>query len=42
LLLKQEISKPGSTIDVSNLPNGLYVIKVVGEKEAHIAKFIKQ
>jgi hypothetical protein len=42
LLLRQEITKPTTTIDVSNLPNGLYVVKVVGEKEAFVCKFIKQ
>ena len=31
-----------NAFDVSNLPNGLYVIKVVGEKGVFAGKFIKQ
>jgi len=42
LLLQQEIMKPNATIDVSNLPNGLYVLKVVREKEVEVGKFIKE
>ncbi len=42
LLLQREITKPDPTINVSNLPDGMYVLKVVGEKEAVVGKFIKQ
>ena len=42
LFLSEEITKPSTTIDVSNLPSGVYVLKVVGEKEVKVGKFIKE
>ncbi|MFH1295791.1 MAG: T9SS type A sorting domain-containing protein [Bacteroidota bacterium] len=41
-LLQQEITEPTTTIDVSTLPSGVYVVKLVGEKGVGIGKFIKQ
>jgi photosystem II stability/assembly factor-like uncharacterized protein len=41
-LLQQEITQPVTTIDVSTLPSGIYVVKVVGEKGVRVEKFIKQ
>jgi hypothetical protein len=41
-LLRQEITEPNTTIDVSTLPNGVYVVKVVGENRAQVGKVIKQ
>lgn len=40
-LLQQEITEPTTTIDVSNLPSGIYVVKVVGEKGVQVGKFVK-
>lgn len=42
LFLKEEITKPSATIDVSNLPSGVYLLKVVGAKEVKVGKFIKE
>ncbi len=39
--LQQEITEPTTTIDVSTLPNGIYLVKLVGEKEVKTGKFIK-
>jgi hypothetical protein len=41
-ILQQEITKPTTTIDVSTLPSGVYVVKVIGEKGVQVGKFIKQ
>jgi photosystem II stability/assembly factor-like uncharacterized protein len=41
-LLQQEITEPTTAIDVSGLPSGVYVVKVVGEKGVQVGKFIKQ
>jgi DNA-binding beta-propeller fold protein YncE len=40
--LQQEITNPITTIDVSTLANGVYVVKVFGEKGVEVGKFIKQ
>ncbi|MEI6900153.1 MAG: T9SS type A sorting domain-containing protein [Bacteroidota bacterium] len=42
LKLQQKITKPTTTADVSKMPEGLYVVKVVGEKKVFVGKFIKQ
>jgi photosystem II stability/assembly factor-like uncharacterized protein len=42
LLFNEEITKPGTTIDVSNLPSGLYIVKVIGNNEVKFGKFIKE
>jgi hypothetical protein len=41
-LLHQEIAEPTTTVDVSTLPSGVYVVKLVGEKGVQVGKFIKQ
>jgi photosystem II stability/assembly factor-like uncharacterized protein len=41
-LLQQEITESTTTIDVSTLPSGVYVAKVVGEKGVQVGKFLKQ
>jgi hypothetical protein len=41
-LLHQEISEPTTTIDVSTLPCGVFVVKLVGENVVQVGKFIKQ
>ena len=38
----KSISPVNNSIDVSDLPNGIYLIKLLGEKETLIQKFIKQ
>ena len=40
-LLQQQITAPVTNIDVSNLPNGIYMVKVVGEKGVQTGKFVK-
>jgi hypothetical protein len=41
-LLQKEKTEPTITIDVSNLPNGVYLVKVVGQTGVQVGKFIKQ
>ena len=41
LVLEQKITKQTTTIDVSKLSEGLYVLKVVGEKKVFVGKFMK-
>lgn len=41
-LLQQEITKPKTTIDVSNLPSGVYFVKVRGEQTMQVGKVIKE
>jgi hypothetical protein len=41
-LLQQEITVPITTVDISILSSGVYVVKIVGEKEVQVGKFIKQ
>lgn len=40
-LLKQTITEPTTTIDVSTLPGGIYFVKVTGEGTVQVGKFIK-
>jgi hypothetical protein len=41
-LITSQITEPTTTIDVSIVPNGIYIVKVVGEKGVQVGKFIKQ
>jgi len=40
-LLRQEITEPSTTIDVSGLKSGVFVVKVIGDKGVQVGKFIK-
>ena len=41
-LLQQEITEPTTTIDISILPSGVYLVKVFGENGVQVGKFVKQ
>ncbi|HTX88756.1 MAG TPA: T9SS type A sorting domain-containing protein [Bacteroidales bacterium] len=41
-ILQQDITAPTTTIDVSSLPIGVCLIKLVGEKGVQVGKFVKQ
>jgi photosystem II stability/assembly factor-like uncharacterized protein len=41
-LLQQEITKPNTTIDVSTLPSGVYVVRLTGERTVQVGKFVKR
>jgi photosystem II stability/assembly factor-like uncharacterized protein len=41
-LMTRHITQPTTTFDVSNLPSGVYEVKMVGEKGVQLGKFIKQ
>jgi len=41
-LLQQELTEQSTTIDVSGLKSGVYLVKVVGEKGVQVGKFLKQ
>jgi hypothetical protein len=41
-LMDREITDPVATVDVSFLPGGIYVVKVTGEKEVRVKKFVRQ
>ncbi len=40
-LLQQKITESITTIDVSNMPGGMYVVKVIGENGVKVGKFVK-
>ena len=40
-LLKQGITAPTNTLDVSTLPSGIYFVKVTGETSVQVRKFVK-
>lgn len=42
LLLTQVIHSQNTTLDVSNLPAGFYILKIQGDKDAEVFKLIKQ
>jgi CubicO group peptidase (beta-lactamase class C family) len=41
-ILQKELNGQITTIDISTLPPGIYVVKVVGNKGVQVGKFIKQ
>jgi hypothetical protein len=41
-LLHLGITEPKARIDISSLPNGVYIVKLVGEKGVQVSKFVKQ
>ena len=41
-ILKQIIKEPKTILDVSTLPSGVYVVKVIGEKGVQIGKIMKE
>ena len=41
-LLKQTITEPKTLVDISSLPNGIYFVRVMGEKTVGVGKVIKQ
>jgi hypothetical protein len=41
-VLEMKICETNTTIDVSGLNSGVYIIKVVGEKEFRVGKFVKE
>jgi hypothetical protein len=42
IILQQELAEPTITIDVSHLPGGVYLIRVMGEKKMLVGKIIKE
>jgi photosystem II stability/assembly factor-like uncharacterized protein len=41
-LIKQKISKSKTQLDISNLPSGVYIVKLVNEKAVEVRKFVKE
>jgi hypothetical protein len=41
-LLQKEITEPKTQLDISNLPSGVYFIRMTGERKVQVGKFIKQ
>ncbi len=41
-LLTQTITEPKTMVDISTLPNGVYIVRVTGDKAVGVGKFIKQ
>jgi hypothetical protein len=39
---QQTTNNKQQTVDISQLPSGIYILKVLGEKEERVAKFVKQ
>ena len=41
-LITRQITQPKATIDISSLPNGVYFVRVKGEKNVETGKFVKE
>jgi hypothetical protein len=41
-ILTSPISQADITLDISKLPDGVYIVKVVGENRVQLGKFVKQ
>jgi ligand-binding sensor domain-containing protein len=41
-ILQQEIRKPDTTIDVSELASGIYIVRLTSERTVQVGKFIKE
>jgi photosystem II stability/assembly factor-like uncharacterized protein len=41
-LLQQTITEPSTTIDVSTLQSGIYIVKLIAENGVRVGKFVKQ
>jgi hypothetical protein len=41
-LITHQITQPTTTIDVSNLPSGVYFVRLTNDKTVEVGKFIKQ
>jgi photosystem II stability/assembly factor-like uncharacterized protein len=41
-LITRQITEPKTQIDISNLPSGLYFVRVTGERTVEVGKFVKQ
>jgi len=41
-LVQNEIFTSVANIDISTLPGGIYIVKVVGEEGVRVGRFIKQ
>ena len=41
-IIKRQITEPKTQLDISNLPSGVYFVRLTGEKNVSVGKFIKQ
>jgi len=41
-LMTRQITEPLTQINISNLPNGIYFVRVTGDQKVHVEKFLKQ
>jgi len=41
-LINSQITEQKTTVDISTLPSGVYLLKVTGEQGVKIGKFVKQ
>jgi hypothetical protein len=41
-LITRQITQPKTTIDVSNLPSGVYFVRLTNDKTVEVGKFVKQ
>jgi hypothetical protein len=41
-ILKQEIRKPNTTIDISKLISGVYIVRLTSERTVQVGKFIRE
>jgi len=40
-LITRQITEPKTQLDISTLPSGVYVVKLVGEKGVQVGKVVK-
>ena len=41
-LISRQITDPKTQIDISNLPNGVYFVRLTNDKSVEVGKFVKQ
>jgi hypothetical protein len=41
-LMTRQITSPKTQIDISNLPNGVYFVRLTNDKTMEVGKFVKQ
>jgi hypothetical protein len=40
--MTRQITSPKTQIDISNLPNGVYFVRLTNDKTMEVGKFVKQ
>jgi hypothetical protein len=41
-LITRQITEPKTQIDISNLPSGVYFVRLINDKTVEVGKFVKE